>query len=122
MSIAKTPVAVLVRILTVKQETARQVSELKAYAESKSYEVIEVCEETISGTVEELQTRLSILTNHNSPTRSHKAQKRTYAASLIASLWPRMRTVSLSCSTLSGFFKTVIGPLAKMRSSIALSG
>ena len=48
----KTPVAVLVRVSTVKQETARQVSELKAYAENKGYEVIEVCEETISGTAE----------------------------------------------------------------------
>jgi len=48
----KTPVAVLVRVSTVKQETARQVSELKAYAETKGYDVREVCEETISGTAE----------------------------------------------------------------------
>jgi DNA invertase Pin-like site-specific DNA recombinase len=49
----KTPVAILVRVSTVKQETARQVSELQAYAESKNYEVVEICEETISGTVED---------------------------------------------------------------------
>jgi|GEM_PF-4397633 len=35
MSKAKTPVAILVRVSTVKQETARQVSELRAYAQSK---------------------------------------------------------------------------------------
>jgi DNA invertase Pin-like site-specific DNA recombinase len=52
MGISKTPVAVLVRVSTVKQETARQISELQTYAESKGYEVIEVCEETISGTAE----------------------------------------------------------------------
>ena len=50
MTEAKIPVAVLVRVSTVKQETARQISELQQYAASKSYEVLEVCEETISGT------------------------------------------------------------------------
>jgi len=48
----KTPVAILVRVSTLKQETARQISELQTYAESKHYEVIELCEETISGTAE----------------------------------------------------------------------
>lgn len=43
------PVAILVRVSTTKQETARQVSELKKYAASKRYNVIEVCHETISG-------------------------------------------------------------------------
>ena len=33
-----------------------------------------------------------------------------------------MRTVCWSWSTLSGFFKTVIGPFARIRSSISLSG
>lgn len=46
---AKTPVAILVRISTMRQETARQISELRAYADAKGYEVVEVCEETISG-------------------------------------------------------------------------
>jgi hypothetical protein len=41
MGISKTPVTILVRVSTVKQETARQVSELQAYAENKSYEVVE---------------------------------------------------------------------------------
>ena len=45
----KTPVAILVRVSTVKQETARQISELRAYAGAKGYEVVEVCEETVSG-------------------------------------------------------------------------
>ena len=45
-----------------------------------------------------------------------------YAASLTASLCPRIRTVCCSCSALSGFFRTVTGPLERMRSSISLSG
>ncbi len=45
----KIPVAILVRVSTDKQETKRQVVELEKYAESKNYEVVEVCEETISG-------------------------------------------------------------------------
>lgn len=53
MGITKTPVAILVRVSTVKQETARQVSELETYADSKNYEVVEICEETISGTAED---------------------------------------------------------------------
>src|SRR5437773_1257452 len=43
------PVAILVRVSTAKQETARQISELRQYADGKGYEVLEVCEETISG-------------------------------------------------------------------------
>src|SRR4030095_2211789 len=43
------PVAILVRVSTAKQETARQISELRQYAGSRGYEVLEVCEETISG-------------------------------------------------------------------------
>jgi DNA invertase Pin-like site-specific DNA recombinase len=46
---ARKPVAILVRISTAKQETDRQISELRAYADAKGYEVVEVCEETISG-------------------------------------------------------------------------
>jgi DNA invertase Pin-like site-specific DNA recombinase len=44
------PVAILVRVSTVKQETARQISELQQYAVSKDYEVLDICQETISGT------------------------------------------------------------------------
>lgn len=44
-----TPVAVVVRVSTSKQETARQVSDLQALAEAKGWQVVEVCEETISG-------------------------------------------------------------------------
>ena len=43
------PVAILVRVSTSKQETARQLHELTDYAESKGDTVIEVCRETISG-------------------------------------------------------------------------
>lgn len=50
---SKIPVAILVRVSTVKQETNRQVSELHAYAEAKGYEVVEVCEETVSGRADE---------------------------------------------------------------------
>jgi DNA invertase Pin-like site-specific DNA recombinase len=49
MNKSQIPVAILVRVSTAKQETARQISELEQYAASKGYEVIEICEETISG-------------------------------------------------------------------------
>ena len=47
------PVAILVRVSTVKQETSRQINELQAYAKQKGYHVVEVCRETISGRAEE---------------------------------------------------------------------
>lgn len=46
----KTPVAILVRVSTAKQETSRQISELTEYALSQNYEVVEILEESISGT------------------------------------------------------------------------
>jgi DNA invertase Pin-like site-specific DNA recombinase len=49
----KTPVAIVVRVSTLKQETARQISELKAYADAKGYEVVEICRETVSGRADE---------------------------------------------------------------------
>lgn len=53
MSTSKTPVVILVRVSTVRQETSRQISELEAYAASKGYEVVELCKETISGRADE---------------------------------------------------------------------
>ncbi|MBL9146173.1 MAG: recombinase family protein [Verrucomicrobiaceae bacterium] len=48
------PVAILVRVSTLKQETARQVTELKAVAKAKGWDVVEVCEELgISGRADE---------------------------------------------------------------------
>jgi len=48
---ARTPVAILVRVSTTKQLTDRQISELQIYAKSKSYRVVEVCQENgVSGT------------------------------------------------------------------------
>ncbi len=47
------PVAILVRVSTVKQETARQISELQKYAADKGYGVVEICEEQISGSVDD---------------------------------------------------------------------
>jgi DNA invertase Pin-like site-specific DNA recombinase len=52
-STRKIPVVILVRVSTVKQETARQISELQSYADSKGYEVVEVCRETVSGRADE---------------------------------------------------------------------
>lgn len=52
---AKTPVVILVRVSTVKQETDRQISELQHYAENKDYEVVEICRETISGRADECE-------------------------------------------------------------------
>jgi len=49
MSKAKVPVVILVRVSTVKQETDRQISELRAYAKAKGYDIVEICRETISG-------------------------------------------------------------------------
>jgi DNA invertase Pin-like site-specific DNA recombinase len=43
----------LVRVSTAKQDTARQISELRQYADGKGYEAIEVCQETISGSAED---------------------------------------------------------------------
>jgi len=54
MSAAKLPVAILVRVSTLKQENDRQISELQAYAASKGYEVVEVCEEKVSGNADEI--------------------------------------------------------------------
>jgi DNA invertase Pin-like site-specific DNA recombinase len=45
----KTPVAILVRVSTTKQETDRQVSELSAHAAAKGYEVVAICREQVSG-------------------------------------------------------------------------
>lgn len=47
------PVAILVRVSTMRQETDRQVEELQAYARQKGYRVIEVCRETVSGRADE---------------------------------------------------------------------
>src|SRR5687767_8598023 len=47
------PVVILVRVSTLKQETARQVSELQEYAKRKGYTVVEVCRETLSGRANE---------------------------------------------------------------------
>ncbi len=48
------PVAILVRVSTAKQETARQVSDLRALADSKGWQVVAVCkEEGVSGRADE---------------------------------------------------------------------
>ena len=53
MSTEKIPVVILVRVSTQKQETDRQMSELRAYADSKGYDVLEMCKETVSGRADE---------------------------------------------------------------------
>ena len=53
MSTQKVPVVILVRVSTQKQETERQISELRAYADSKGYDVLEMCRETVSGRADE---------------------------------------------------------------------
>lgn len=47
------PVALLVRVSTNRQDTQRQISELSAHAEAQGWQVVEVCEETISGRADE---------------------------------------------------------------------
>ncbi len=46
------PVAIIVRVSTNKQETKRQRHELEAVAKSKGWQVVEVCEETVSGSAD----------------------------------------------------------------------
>ena len=53
MNQPRIPVAILVRVSTLKQENDRQISELQAYADSKGYEVMEICEEQVSGNADE---------------------------------------------------------------------
>jgi DNA invertase Pin-like site-specific DNA recombinase len=53
MSAVTIPVAILVRVSTVKQENDRQITELRAYADSKGFEVVEVCQEQVSGNADE---------------------------------------------------------------------
>lgn len=53
MSKPAIPVVILVRVSTSKQETDRQISELQHYADSKGYEVVEICRETVSGRADE---------------------------------------------------------------------
>lgn len=43
------PVAILVRVSTDRQETARQISDLKSVATAKGWDVVEICEETVTG-------------------------------------------------------------------------
>jgi DNA invertase Pin-like site-specific DNA recombinase len=49
MSKNQTPVAILVRVSTSKQETERQIQELQDHAKSQGYEIVEILRETISG-------------------------------------------------------------------------
>jgi DNA invertase Pin-like site-specific DNA recombinase len=49
---ASVPAVVLVRVSTRKQDTDRQVSELRAVADAKGWTVAEVCQEQISGTAD----------------------------------------------------------------------
>lgn len=53
MSGVRVPVAVFVRVSTVKQETHRQIAELQAYADRQRYDVVEICRETVSGRAED---------------------------------------------------------------------
>lgn len=49
---AQIPVAIIVRVSTSKQDTARQVSELQAVADAKGWQVVEIVEEVVSGRAE----------------------------------------------------------------------
>lgn len=46
------PVAVIVRVSTNKQETQRQRHELEAVAKAKGWQIVEMCEETVSGSAD----------------------------------------------------------------------
>ena len=49
------PVVILVRVSTSRQETDRQIAELEAYAKTKSYRVVEICREIVSGRASETE-------------------------------------------------------------------
>ena len=53
MKSKRVPVAILVRVSTLKQENDRQITELQSYADSKGYEVVEICEEQVSGNADQ---------------------------------------------------------------------
>ncbi len=55
MSKPPIPAVILVRVSTVKQDTDRQVTELRAVAASRGWEVVEVLEETVSGRADEME-------------------------------------------------------------------
>lgn len=55
MKKAKTPVAILVRVSTSKQETDRQIQELEDHAKAQGYKVVEILRETISGKADQTE-------------------------------------------------------------------
>lgn len=55
MSKPSVPVVILVRVSTVRQDTDRQATELRAVADSRGWEVVEVLEERVSGRAEEME-------------------------------------------------------------------
>jgi DNA invertase Pin-like site-specific DNA recombinase len=57
MSKSITPVAILVRVSTSKQETDRQIQELQDHAQAQGHEVVEVLRETISGKADQSERR-----------------------------------------------------------------
>lgn len=48
-----TPVCILVRVSTNRQETDRQTAELTTYAAAKGFEIVEVCREAVSGAADD---------------------------------------------------------------------
>src|SRR5437660_5736664 len=50
MSKATVTAVILVRVSPLRQQTDGQISELRAYAKTMRYDIIEVCRETVSGT------------------------------------------------------------------------
>jgi hypothetical protein len=79
------PVVILVRVSTAKQETARQISELRQYADGKGYEVLEVCEETISGSAQEDQRH-----------RQNISQRISFQNFKVAANWNRLPSTRFS--------------------------
>lgn len=55
MSKPPIPAIILVRVSTLKQDTDRQVTELRAVAASRGWEVVDVLEETVSGRADEME-------------------------------------------------------------------
>src|SRR2546423_12355915 len=80
------PVAILVRVSTAKQETARQICELRQYSDGKGYEVLEVCEETVSGSAQEDQRHRSCAARSSSVWPKPKAKGCVYPRAMVGRL------------------------------------
>ena len=95
----KIPVAILVRVSTLKQENDRQITELQTYAASKGYEVVEICEEKVSGNADEID-------RHG----LHRAEELARAGTIKKVLVHEVSRLARRNSIAHGFIETLENP------------